>query len=197
MRASGKGEIEIHLALANPVRDFPRNHLTPHAVAPCCQLIGIGRNIKDIQIARDARKHNFIVDRFAVMRGKAVKPAHHAQYRPHVARVTVRIPGAHGRDFNRAGKIPFAVAHGKGAHARVRDDVANARVLVIAPVALQHFPASPPVAGLFPVESAHGIYNGRVNAVLRNLRKAGVHHLLNVAAYERLSDACRDERRTV
>ena len=60
-----------------------------------------------------------------------------------VSGVAVRIPAAHGGNFHRAGKIPFAVVQTQGTYAGIGDDMTYAGVAVIAPPGLQHGKAGP------------------------------------------------------
>ena len=131
VRAAGKLKIKVNFAVFSFRGRRRVGRLAIQAGGKRGNLPGIGGNVQNVQITADAGEHNAVVYGRAVMRGKAVRAAKHAQNRADIAGVAVRVPAAHGGDFNGAGKIAVAVAQRQRAYAGVGNNVAYAGVTIV------------------------------------------------------------------
>ena len=109
----------------------------------------VRRNVEDVQITADSRKHDRIVYRFSVMLRNRFYAPGNAENGADVSRVAVGVPTGHRGDFNSLGKS-FAVNERHNADARIRNDVACSGVFIVAVLRMQKSKAVFPVgSGMF------------------------------------------------
>ena len=183
MGRAGQGEIIVQRPI---LRRRLRAFLARQTAGQSEQLFAVAGNIQNVQIAGNAGQHDLVVNGAAVALVNTLRAYGHAQNGAHVARVAVRVPAAHGGQFDGAGEVAPAIIQRQRAHARVGDDVAHAGILVIAPFCLQHGKTSPPVLRIVAVAPFHRVEYLAVQAVRRNLLKPCGDDLLHVGGLESL-----------
>ena len=188
MRAAGKLKIKVNFAVFSFRVRRRVGRLAIQAGGKRGNLPGIGGNVQNVQITADAGEHNAVVYGRAVMRGKAVRAAKHAQNRADIAGVAVRVPAAHGGDFNGAGKIAVAVAQRQRAYAGVGNNVAYAGVTIVAEIAAQHLVAIAEAVRMRAVKIHHGAHHAGIFAIGGNLSQRGGENRLDIRRFKRGGD---------